>query len=210
VQSNADGCNIATVADNAQIDRFPAIPTVFCNSETGLPFGHCLVCDCKLQEQQFPYSVERAIRHYPEMGIDAVVFEYGICTPCVLQLDNQISTETKTAIIGYFQQHFNADARPEWDGEDSEHPFDVEEWIGTCAIKGYARHELHEYSLYAKCIGDRIIPQVVPYMICGEAQDEVVQLFSKKSLGFFDDFTDRYFTGPPELKELFKGRPILV
>lgn len=205
-----DGCNIATVSIKVEIDHFPPIPTEFCNSETGLPFEDCLVCGCKLQEQPFPYSVERAIRHYPQMGIDAVVFEYGMCTPCIVQMHDEISDETKAAIMGYFQDNFDPDSRPEWDGEDAEHPFRVEEWIDTCAIKGLPRTGLHEYGLYAKCIGDRIVPDIVPYMISGVAQDEIVQLFSNKSLGFFDDFTDRYFTGPPELKALFKGRPILV
>ncbi|MFC2176237.1 hypothetical protein ACFLR1_04640 [Bacteroidota bacterium] len=193
-------------------EDLPAIPREFCNSETGKPFTHCLVCQTDLMQETRPYSVERAIRNYPEMQLTNVVFEYALCATCTANMENDISTKTKEAIMDYFKQQFNYQARPKWNGyeEEEEVEFDCNQWIDKCAIKGLPKSELFEYSLYARCIGDRIIPDVVPYMISGIAQDDLIELFSNKSLGFLDDFTDKYFTGPPELKALFKGRPILV
>jgi len=181
------------------------------SSETGQPFTNCLVCEADLMQETQPYSVERAIRHYPEMELTNVVFEYALCAKCTSQMENEISDDTKMAIMTYFSEHFDYGSRPTWDAEENEgNAFDCGKWIDSCAVKGLEKKELFEYSLYARCIGDRIIPEIVPYMISGVAQDDLIELFSNKSLGFLDDFTDKHFTGPPELKELFKGRPILV
>jgi len=192
-------------------EQLPEIPKDFYNSETGQPFTHCLVCETDLMQETQPYSVERAIRHYPEMELTNVVFEYALCAKCTSDMENEISSETKMAIMTYFSEQFDYSSRPIWNTEDDEeNEFDCSQWIDTCAVKGLPKTELFEYSLYARCIGDRIIPEVVPYMISGPAQDDLIELFSNKSLGFLDGFTDKHFTGPPELKELFKGRPILV
>lgn len=192
----------------------PEIPEEFHNSETGAPFTHCMVCECELALETQPYSIERAIRHYPEMELKSVVFEYAMCAKCLHALEKDLSESTKQAIAGYFAEHFRAAERPTWtrltSEEELQPDFTCSDWIDQCSIKGVERAELYEYSLYARCIGDRIIPDVAPYMISGLAQDDLIELFSNKSLGFMDDFTDKYFTGPPELKELFKGRPILV
>lgn len=192
-------------------DQLPEIPEMFFNSDTGSPFTDCMICDRDLMAETQPYSVERAIRHYPELELDNVVFEYALCAKCTSEMEKEISKETMFAIMTYFSEQFNYENRPVWNpSKEGETIFDIDDWIGTCAVKGLPRNELYEYSLYARCIGNRIIPEVVPYMISGIAQDDLVELFSNKSLGFLDDFTDKHFSGPPELKELFKGRPILV
>lgn len=199
-------------------EELPDIPKEFFNSETGSPFSNCLVCECDLKEEAVPYSIERAIRHYPEMELKSVVFEYAMCAKCMAQMESELSSETKMAIMKYFAENFNYQNRPQWlahsgdkESEALAKPeFDINDWIARCSVNELPREELYEYTLCARCIGDKIIPEVAPYMISGQAQDDLIELFSNKSLGFLDGFTDKYFTGPPELKELFKGRPILV
>ncbi len=195
-------------------EQLPDIPKEFYNSESNTPFTSCLVCECNLMEETQPYSIERAIRHYPEMKLKSVVFEYALCAKCTATMEKELSDDTKAAIMQFFAQHFNYSDRPTWASVDPESeeptPFHCSEWIDNCAINGSSKDQLFEYTLCARCIGGKIIPEVAPYMISGTAQDELIELFSNKSLGFLDDFTDRHFSGPPELKELFKGRPIMV
>lgn len=201
-------------------EQLPDIPKEFFNSETNSPFSTCLVCDCDLMKETFPYSIERAIRHYPEMELKSVVFEYAMCAKCMAQMEKELSDETKMSIMKYFGENFNYQNRPQWlsepleddeiTGEVEPPKFEINDWISNCSVKDLPREELYEYTLCARCIGGKIIPEMAPYMISGQAQDDLIELFSNRSLGFMDDFTDKYFTGPPELKELFKGRPILV
>ena len=50
-----------------------------------------------------------------------------------------------------------------------------------------------------------------PYAIGPKAMDELTDLLSNKTLGEMDDFLGTYFTGPPEVNELFKPRrPVLL
>lgn len=196
---------------SASSDKLPLIPKEFMNSDTGAPHTNCLMCNAVLAEEVQPYMIEKAVRYYPAVKLTNVVFEFAICAKCAKQTEQQLSTHTKEQLRQYFGTHFKMDMRPTWNAEEAEeHPFNIGEWIDHCAIKNLKRSELHEYSIYARCIGDRIIPEMVPYMISGEAQDEMMQLFSNESLGFMDGFTDKYFSGPPEWKELFQGRPVLV
>lgn len=214
MQSNVATLNIAKeIFLRMNYDRLPDIPVEFYNSDTGQPFSHCLVCNCELAFEHRPYAIERAIRHYPAMKLRSVVFEYALCANCMTSMENELSTHTKLAISGYFAQNLRLSDRPLWNPGSDEEPqpkFNCSEWIDRCAVKSVAREELHEYTLCARCIGTKIIPEVAPYMISGLAQDELIELFSNESLGFLDDFTDKHFSGPPEFKELFKGRPILV
>ncbi|TNF27930.1 MAG: hypothetical protein EP314_04360 [Bacteroidetes bacterium] len=193
-------------------EKLPEIPKEFYNSETGAPFTNCLMCNCQLQDEQRPYTIERAIRHYPEMELNSVVFEYALCAGCMAELEKELSDSTKAAIAKYFGENFNYHLRPKWQPSEDEdiEPFDISEWTNTCSVKGLPKGELYEYTLCARCIGNRIIPDVAPYMVSGQAQDELIELFSNESLGFMNGFTDKYFSGPPELRELFRGRPILV
>jgi hypothetical protein len=73
-------------------DKLPDIPKEFFNSETKQPFSNCLVCECNLMEESQPYAIERAIRHYPEMALKSVVFEYALCAKCISQMENELSS----------------------------------------------------------------------------------------------------------------------
>ena len=214
MQSNGAKFNIAKLKSDMNYEQLPDIPADFCNSETGQPFTNCLVCECDLMQETQPYSIERAIRHYPEMKLKSVVFEYALCAGCTSTMEKELSKDTKASIMEFFAKNFKYNQRPTWTAIDPEteelNTFDCNNWIDQCAINGSSKTELFEYTLCARCIGGKIIPEVAPYMISGLAQDDLIELFSNKSLGFLDDFTDRHFSGPPELKELFKGRPILV
>lgn len=178
-----------------------------------------MMCRADLMSSPQPYVIERAIRHYPQMELDNVVFEYALCAQCMSGLEKELSRESMMRMATYMRENMDPAARPQWQPEELEEdeelappppPLDTERWVGTCAVKNTPAEQLTEYSMHARCLGDRIIPEVFPYMISGNAQDEIMELLSNKSLGFLDDFTDRHFSGPPELKELFKGRPVLV
>lgn len=198
------------------IDHLPEIPSIFYNSETKQPFTHCLICDCAVQEQADGYMIERAIRHYPEMQLENVIFEYAMCKSCVSKMQSELSDQTVLAISLYFMNAKRLKMRPDWTPERDEHnqvispSFKVDEWVNECVIKGVPKADLTEYTVTASCIGNKIVPSILPYMVSGVAMDEMAEHISNESRGFFDDFTDRYFSGPPELKALLQGRPVLL
>jgi hypothetical protein len=51
---------------------------------------------------------------------------------------------------------------------------------------------------------------IFPYAISGTAMEEVNELISEKTRDILDDFIGQHFSGPPEVAEILKRRPVLV
>lgn len=183
------------------------IPKVFRSSETGKPFDHCMVCNKYLLDDGTPYMIEKAVRNYPDVGVQEVIFEYALCTDCAIKFNEAISTETKQRIAKYFSNPNNIVPRNEPIGKNAE---DVQPWINQCIAKGTIISESAEYQLIGQCEGKHLLLSEMPFALSHEAMDEIASLMSVQSLGEIDDFIGTYFTGPPEVAELLKRRLIFV
>jgi hypothetical protein len=49
-----------------------------------------------------------------------------------------------------------------------------------------------------------------PYMICGEAMDDIVNLISNKTLDIINDFWADNIDLPPEFEDIFKTRKPII
>jgi hypothetical protein len=67
-----------------------------------------------------------------------------------------------------------------------------------------------EYSLYAHAFGKKLVYDLFPYAVSGGVMEEVNDLISEKTREILDDFIGRHFSGPPEVAEILKRRPVLV
>jgi hypothetical protein len=89
--------------------------------------------------------------------------------------------------------------------------FDLDLWLQNCIVKNKSIDEVEEFQIMTLCEGGDMLFYHAPYMICGEAMDEVMDLLSKKTLDIIDDLMIDIVDIPPEMKELFKTRkPILI
>lgn len=176
------------------------LPSAFTNSETGEPFSYCMMCDCALKDKQ--YLVEKAIRNYKALGTREVIFEFAMCLPCAGKMHFELSEESRGRVAAFMSNHI---VRKDYFSTE-----DVDRSILNCAVNGSAVEEVGEYSVYALCNGSEITLGEFPYALSGEAQDEIMKLLSAKSLEILDDFIGKHFSGPPEVIELLKKRPILV
>jgi hypothetical protein len=80
----------------------------------------------------------------------------------------------------------------------------------NCLIKDISTQDAEEYILLAFCQNENIIVHYAPYMICGEAMDEIAQLLSNKTIGIIDDFIGRNLSVPPEFEVKDKPRMVFV
>jgi hypothetical protein len=76
-------------------------------------------------------------------------------------------------------------------------------------VKGTPIVHSSEYQIVAQCDGKHMLFTYMPYAISSTAMDEMTDLLSEKSLGEIDDFTGKYFSGPPEIAELIRKRSIM-
>lgn len=181
------------------------VPELFCKSDTKKPFETCLMCQCALANTT--YLVEKAIRNYHPLKTQEVLFEYAMCLTCAGKMRMELSEESRTKIEAYLLEKTNVEARK----KHLAHPDrKLENWISSCIIKDSPVDQSAEFSIYALCNGNEIVYGDLPYAISGEAQDEMTELLSAKTLEIMDDFIGNHFSGPPEVKEILKRRPVLI
>lgn len=174
------------------------IHQAFFNSETQQPFTVCLMCNNELKDTQ--YVIEKAFKKHPGHNITEVIFEYAMCVHCATKMHLELSEESRKRIEAYMA------AVPKGRRNYSS----IEDAISHCAIKNSSLDEATEYSIYCLCNGNEMLVGDLPYALSGEVQDEIMQLLSAKSLDILDDFIGNHFSGPPEVREILRRRPVLI
>ena len=170
------------------------------------PFDHCQMCNTDLSDKR--YLVEKAIRNYQSLNSSEVIFEYAMCLECAGKMRMELSEESRNRIEQYFRSNINLSNLEDRIGLSNEGR--IEELVSKCIVKDTRISETHEYSIYALCEGGEMIVGELPYALSGECMDEMTKLLSAKSLEILDDFIGNHFTGPPEVMEILKRRPILI
>lgn len=183
----------------AKINSAP-ITNDFLNSETGQPFSECMMCNTSLTETQ--YVVEKAFRNYPSLGTKEVIFEYAMCMQCAAKMHFELSEESRSRITAYLSSHIT---RKSFQSTD-----DIDSSVKNCVVRSTDLSDSSEYSIYALCDGQEMILGEFPYGLSGEAQDEIMKLLSAKTLEVMDDFIGKHFTGPPEVMDILRRKPIFI
>lgn len=179
------------------------IPPEFWSDLTGKPFTHCTLCEKELSSVKGMYMVEKAIKI--QNGYRNTVFEYAICRECAQQRTSKLSAESLERIQQFFTEN-----RQELPQRMTYSNRQMKQFYTKCCVTGKNVNDVEEYQL--ACQFHSGIPSYMaqPIMISGEVINQLQELLSEQTKDEFDDFMDDIYTGPPELKELFKGRPVLV
>ena len=185
-------------------NRKHPVPEVFCQQDSKTPFGQCTLCGCSLARQQ--YIVEKVIKNYPTLNTSEVILEYAMCLSCAQNMHMELSEESRRKVAAYLSAHIDREGRNKAAQQAGNRPG---QRIANCLVKGWQVDQSAGYSIYALCEGAEIIYGDLPYALCDEAQEEIVQLLSAQSLKLLDDFIGNHFSGPPEIVEILKRRPVL-
>lgn len=180
------------------------IPEEFWSDLTGRPFTECTVCEKDLTRSGTPYMIEKAVRK--QNGFTNTIFEYAICRSCAEQWTARLSRESLKSMRTYMSEN----AKPPVPRGGIATKEDMEAGLAACSVTGKPKDELEEYQIMCLCSGSRLSPFNTPWLISGEAMEDVTELLSDQTIDEMDDFMGEIYTGPPELKEFFKGRPVLV
>lgn len=189
--------------------KYTDIPEEFLSYETGEPFKNCKICDLDLTLPESHYVIEKAIRKYTGYKAWDVVFEYAICINCANGFRQELSKESIKNIEHYFLSNVDISQHTERMRPSQDAP-DISKYTDHCLIKGTDRSEVEEFQIYGECRGTKFLFGNMPYMICGQAMDEIAQLLSEKSLDELDGFAGKHFGPSPELESLFKGRRLVL
>lgn len=170
------------------------IPAEFFSFETGQLFRHCIECDRNLLEDGCEYLIERAIRNYRGYRASDVIFDYAICMDCAQALHARLSRESLGRIQSYFSR--NADLRAHLARTT---PDELDRFTAQCLVKGKDRAECDEFQIYAHCRGNKLLLSNPPYMVCGQAIEELTELLSEATREELGGFFDKHFGPDPDL-----------
>ncbi len=182
-----------------------AIPKEFYSATTHAPFDSCLACGVNVLDGSTVYLIEKAIKTYPGYDAKDTLFDYAICMACAEDVHKQLSKESMGKIEAYFAEHVDMQAKIKSVQMD-----DPTSLTRKCLIKNTDRNESREYQLYAQCIGDQIILDHPPYMICGEAMEEIMDVLSKETKEVLGGFLDEHFSPDPDLFSTDPSRTLIL
>lgn len=182
------------------------IPDIF-KTEDGTYFKSCISCDVNVMESGEPYMIERAVKRYRNMdGVEAVIFEYAICSKCAEKMRKSLSRES----LQRLEKHFLEKAH--WDEKmklfNNEKTLSVNDFVGDCIFTGKSLQDedIDEYQVIGYFQGDKLRLDRMPFMMCSAAAEEIGELLSAKTKDELDGFIDDNFGLPPEWKKALKER----
>ena len=188
--------------------RYMKIPELFYSDATKQKFQFCIECNNYLLNSGKFYVIEKAVRNYKKFNTRDTLFEYALCMDCEEAIWDTISKSSAEKLEEYYSGNIDYERRLR--RYEKLETRDLHLMTSRCLIKDISIDETDEYILVAFCQDEYIIVHYAPYMICGEAMDEVGQLLSNKTIEIMDDFVGRNLGIPPEFEVKDKPRLILA
>ncbi|MCE2495042.1 MAG: hypothetical protein J4F31_00405 [Flavobacteriales bacterium] len=183
---------------------FPYIPVprLFYPFEEEAPFDKCSRCHAELLESNREYMIEKALKP------GDTIYEYTICFDCIEKSRGGISSDS----MQYMERFFLERVRPVEHRAKMIRKFDLDYrfWLDHCVVNGTPVDQMHEYQIMAHCQGPYMVFSVFPYCLGEHAADELVSNLSVATLKELDEFGDELIDIPPELRELWKRKPVLI
>jgi len=189
--------------------EYSDIPSIFYSDLTGKPFETCIHCDIDLINSGVNYIIEKAFIQTLPYLVKNTIFEYAMCLNCWEKVRKNLSVVSLNNLQEFFQKKVDFKLRNK-ELHSKEDNLNIDNWISNCIINNSAMNEAKEFQLACHCIGDQIIYDQLPYMLSGEAADELIELISNQTLGEMDDFKDKLIRPSPDLEELFNKKKLLV
>ncbi|WP_258102937.1 hypothetical protein [Marinoscillum sp. MHG1-6] len=177
-------------------DRLKPIPREFYSASTGVLFAHCIECDKNLLDGDTEYLIEKAVKNYPGYDAQDTIFDYAICLSCAHQMHSKMSAESLNKIQDYFNENIDFAHKQQLMEQGQ-----AEMMTQTCMIKGTPRDGSSEFQLYAHCKGNQLVMGNPPYMISGEAMEEIIELLSESTKDELGGFFNKHFSPDPDLFE---------
>ncbi len=164
----------------------------------------CISCESKLLDGEVNYVIEKALKMLHGYKSYSTIFEYAMCMNCARNMKGHISAKSMQNMQKYFME--NVDFNQFENVIDENGIPNIDYRIEKCIVNGKYAEELSECQIYAQCIGDKLVIGEFPYMMSGQAMDEIVALLSAETLDDLNSLKDKLI-GPSEFQDLLKSGP---
>lgn len=178
------------------------IPKVFWSDLTNQPFDKCISCECNLLDDNVEYMIEKAFQSTNISGVNSTIFEYAMCFDCANQLRSQLSASSLKNIDRFYANRADFESRR---NKLLSNDLNVDIWLNDCIINQRPYQVGEEFQIYGQCVGKDFIYADMPFMISGQALEEIIDLISNETMDELDNFKDKLTSGPPEFMELLNS-----
>ncbi len=173
--------------------EFIPLPESLFSSDSHKPFHECLICNRYLLMEGTQYLIEKAFR-----GLE-IVFEYAICTRCFSEVAAGFSEDSRQKVDEYYADRVDLVGRRRFLMQ--RYPLNLEEWISQCLVTGLPRQTYTEYNVVVECDGNNLLFAYSPFLISGDALEEIYDLLSEHTRAELGGFMEHYLGLPPEAVE---------
>lgn len=181
------------------------IPAEFFSFDKDAPFENCIVCNRSLLIGNVPYVIEKAYKSYQNFTAKDIIYEYAMCQHCIMELSDEVSVSSKSAVQNYVQSNSSFIHASMLGSGD----INVKSLLSNCVIKGKSIEESSEFTIYGMFRGGKLAGDIMPYMICDDALNEISDCLSLETKEELEFFFDEFFAGPPEFAEILKTKPLI-
>ncbi len=173
--------------------EFVPLPAALYATDNRKPFQECVVCQRYLLFAGTQYLIEKALRG------SEVVFEYAICTRCFSEVAAGFSEDSRRKVDEYYAERVDLVGRRRF--LMHRYPLDLDEWLSQCLVTGLPRQTYSEYNIVAECDGKNLLFAYSPFLLSGDALEEIYDLLSEQTREELGGFMERYLGLPPESVE---------
>lgn len=182
--------------------KFVPIPVAFHSLELDGPFQNCLRCGNDLLQAE-QYLIERVFK-----GAEPIV-EYAMCGVCVERESQRLSSESLEKVRQHFLENLDVSSRV-----DQLRPLlgqnEIAPWISSCLFTGQAAEDCQERQICGWCEGEQLRLDYSPFMLCGQAVEQIADQLSEQTRGWMQDFVGENFGLPSEFCDNPDMLPLLI
>jgi hypothetical protein len=184
------------------------IPERFYSDGEGAPFEKCVVCGKDLLREGTHYVIEKAIKNYKGTDITSTVYEYAMCMDCYVEMQKNMSEESLKNLQKFYESFVQKQGSNIITIDID--TFNLDQWLSKCFFTSQPVNEMEEYQIMAQFKGNHLMLNTPPMAIGQTVAEEMSELLSAKTKGEMDRFREQFLGPPPEIKELFFGKKLLL
>ncbi|MBC8125901.1 MAG: hypothetical protein H8M99_01980 [Gloeobacteraceae cyanobacterium ES-bin-144] len=155
---------------------------VFYSEETGLPFSRCNDCGGTLTDQEDGYFIQKVL------NAGETILEMAICNGCHDRLQQSYSKKSREQIWNFYLDHADL---PERRKKFHALPPMPDFWMNNCLTCKTLRGRSQEYGIAARCVGEYLILDETPMMVCSDCMGKMIEVMSEESLETYDCWMER-------------------
>ena len=186
-----------------------SIPPIFCKFETAQPFTHCTFCESELGAQS-KYAVEKVFKQNKVVGTSEIVYEYAICWDCTANMGEDISDDSRTAIMNLFVSHRHQ-LISKIEFLHANELYTIDSWTERCSLTGKETRLCDEYSVSGIIEEGGLVFEQSPILVSDSFMEKLQSVLSKETKEKFDGMRDQILNDSPSVEDLiFSPTPGLI